>query len=196
MDCRLSPAACCSRRTISVSFSSRASIYPRPSSPVHESRLTRKRSGVSYQLPDAPPPPLAPPPHPPNPPPPPPPPPRDPRPTPPTPPPPPPNPPPPHLLPPPPQPLLPPPPLMRKGRIHQPPLMPPPRRPEVFETAAPTIRKRIKTINTMAQNPIGELRVRGVFATRRIGGWPERVTLWSSATYFASCHAAISTAEP
>src|ERR1041384_4197740 len=165
MDCRLSPAASCSRRTISVSFSSRASIYPRPSSPVHESRLTRKRSGVSYQLPDAPPPPLDPPPHPPNP-------------------------------PPPPQPPLPPPPLMRKGRIHQHPLMPPPRRPEVFETAAPTIRKRIKTINTMAQNPIGELRVRGVFATRRIGGWPERVTLWSSATYFASCHAAISTAEP
>src|ERR1041384_8688341 len=116
MDCRLSPAASCSRRTISVSFSSRASIYPRPSSPVHESRLTRKRSGVSYQLPDAPPPPLDPPPNPPNPPPPPP------------------NPPPPQLLPPPPQPLLPPPPLMRKGRIHQHPLMPRPRRPEAFET--------------------------------------------------------------
>src|SRR5258708_2225679 len=132
---------------------------------------------ATHQLPEAPPPPLEPPPNPPKPPPPPPPPP---------------NPPPPQLLPPP----RPPPPSRKNGSNHQQPLIPlPPRRP-VLDTAALKILTMMKMMNKIAQKGMGELRWRGVFTTGRAGGWPESATPLSSAIYFASCHAAISAAEP
>ena len=59
-----------------------------------------------------------------------------------------------------------------------------------------TCEKKKKSINKPSNKPNGEPLSTDGFTARRTGDCPERVTPLSSAIYFASCHAAISTAEP
>jgi hypothetical protein len=74
--------------------------------------------------------------------------------------------------------------------------MPPPRVPaprEIIQAKTLNIMKRrIRNANGLKREP----RWRELFATLRAGGWPESVIPLSSAMYFASCHAATSTAVP
>src|ERR1700730_3357801 len=121
-----------------------------------------------HQLPEAPPPPLSPPPNPPNPPP------ES-----------------PPELPPKPPPVHPPPPNPPAEPIHQ---LPPPLLPR--EGVANNLHRKKNTTRTRGSQILMEL-VLSRLAVRRattVLGWLERVTPRSSAIYFASCPAAVSTA--